>query len=306
LLLTKAIFSALALCSLRIGHAVGFMLGNCWWWHQGRSAQITQKNIALCFPELSAVQQRELAKKSIIATAQLGVEIAQVWLWPRAKSAAYIVRVHNEVLFDEAINSEKGVIVIAPHLGNWEWFGVYLASKTPITTLYEPAKLSGLDMWIKERRGKTVGQSVPTTREGIVALYKTLQKGGAVGILPDQEPEISGGEFAPFFGIETLSMTLVSRLAQKTGAQVLCGYTKRLPNHQGFEIIFHKTSDDIYSSDMRTSVAELNSCVEKSVREAPEQYQWEYNRFKKTPESVIEKEEKIKARKERKRKQNQQ
>jgi KDO2-lipid IV(A) lauroyltransferase len=297
--LAKTIFGALSLLSLGAGHTLACVLGQCWWWYQGRSAQITQQNIALCFPQLTPTEQHALAKSSLLATAQLGVEIAQAWLWPRTRSAAYILRVQNEHLFDEAIQSQKGVIVLAPHLGNWEWFNIYLASKTQMTALYEPAKSSALDTWIHQLREKSSGSKmVPTTREGIVALYKTLQSGGAVGILPDQEPEVSGGQFAHFFGVETLSMTLVSRLAQKTGAHVLCGFAKRLPDNVGFEIMFNKTSDDIYSSDMRTSVSALNASVEQSVREAPEQYQWEYNRFKKTPESVREKEARLKARKE--------
>ena len=42
-----------------------------------------------------------------------------------------------------------------------------------------------------------------------------------VGILPDQQPKAGEGEFAPFFGKPALTMTLLGRLAQRSGAQVL-------------------------------------------------------------------------------------
>lgn len=291
--LVKSTLMLFALLSLRAGHRVGRLLGQCWWLHQGRSANITLQNIEQAFPELDGQTQHDLAKQSLLSTAQTGVEIAQAWLWPREKSLKHIVNVQNENLFEEAIASQQGVIVLAPHLGNWEWFNIYLASKTKMTALYEPAKSSALDLWIRQVREKSSGSHmVPTTREGIVALYKTLKNGDAVGILPDQEPELNSGEYAPFFGIDTLSMTLASRLAQKTGAIVLCGFAKRLANDAGFEIIFHEVSDDIYSDDMKKSVAALNAAVEKSVRQAPEQYQWEYNRFKKSPENLAKKAEK--------------
>jgi KDO2-lipid IV(A) lauroyltransferase len=280
-LFVKTLMKGFAWLSLREGHRLGRVLGACWWAVSRRSRRITLQNIDQVFPQLSAKARTQLARESLIETTLTGIEIAQAWVWPREKSLAHITRVENEALFVEAINSAHGVIVLAPHLGNWEWFNIYLASKTNITALYEPAKSGLLDQWIHKRRESSSGSHmVPTTREGIVALYKTLKSGGAVGILPDQEPEFSNGEYAPFFGIETLTMTLASRLAQKTGAD------------EGFEVIFHKAPDDIYSEDLKTSVAVLNAVVEKSVRLAPTQYQWEYNRFKKSPENLAKKAEK--------------
>lgn len=288
--LVQTVMRLFARLSLRAGHRLGRFLGWCWWISGGRSAKLTQQNIDQAFPERDAAARKQLARKSMMETAQTGVEIAQAWLWPREKSMAHIVRVENEYLFEEAIASGKGVIVLAPHLGNWEWFNIYLASKTTMTALYEPAKSGLLDLWIHTLREKSSGSHmVPTTREGIVALYKTLKQGGVIGILPDQEPELASGEYAPFFGIETLTMTLASRLAHKNHAVVLCGFAKRLPQHQGFEIIFTKLSDAIYSEEMKVSVATLSAAVEHMVRLTPEQYQWEYNRFKKSPENLAKK-----------------
>lgn len=295
--LVKTLMKGFALLSLRGGHRFGRCLGACWWLLSQRSRRITRHNIDQAFADLSVEARYHLARESLIETAQTGIEIAQAWLWPREKSLAHIARVENETLFENAIGSGKGVIVLAPHLGNWEWFNIYLASKTTMTALYEPAKSGLLDQWIHKWRERSSGSHmVPTTREGIVALYKTLKNGGAVGILPDQEPEIASGEYAPFFGIETLSMTLASRLAQKNHSVVVCGFAKRLSDSSGFEVIFQKVSDDIYSNDMKVSVAALNAAVESVIRLAPEQYQWEYNRFKKTPENLQRQTEKRAAR----------
>ena len=59
------------------------------------------------------------------------------------------------------------------------------------------------------------------------------------------------------------------------------GYAKRVPN--GFVACFSKPDDNIYSEDTEVSVSAMNKSIERLVLEAPEQYQWEYKRFKKHP-----------------------
>ena len=63
------------------------------------------------------------------------------------------------------------------------------------TNLYQPPKSPLLDQVIYHGRSRTGAQLVPTNRKGVMALLKTLKQGGMVGILPDQEPDESGGEF---------------------------------------------------------------------------------------------------------------
>jgi KDO2-lipid IV(A) lauroyltransferase len=113
-------------------------------------------------------------------------------------------------------------------------------------------------------------------------LFTILREGGVVGILPDQTPIREGGEFAPFFGIPALTMTLASKLIQKTGAKPLITYAKRLPDGQGFKIVIREAEAGMSSSDLTLSLAALNQSVEKCIADVPTQYQWEYKRFRRT------------------------
>ena len=45
----------------------------------------------------------------------------------------------------------------------------------------------------------------------------------------------------------------------------------------------HKSNNNIYSDDLITSLTGLNKSVEECVTDIPEQYQWEYKRFKQDP-----------------------
>jgi Kdo2-lipid IVA lauroyltransferase/acyltransferase len=130
---------------------------------------------------------------------------------------------------------------------------------------------------------------VPTNRQGVVQLLRALERGEIVGILPDQEPDLSGGEFAPFFGKDALTMTLAARLANKTGAAVLCGFARRLPESAGFELVYRRADPQVASTEPLLAATALNRSVEACVLEEPMQYQWEYKRFKKRPPTDPEK-----------------
>jgi KDO2-lipid IV(A) lauroyltransferase len=113
-------------------------------------------------------------------------------------------------------------------------------------------------------------------------LLKALNSGGVLTILPDQVPPVSSGKFAPFFGEPTLTMTLVTNLIQRTGARAVCCYCKRLPGGK-YELVFREVDEDVYAADFDTALAGINNSVERCVRDCPEQYQWQYKRFKFLP-----------------------
>jgi KDO2-lipid IV(A) lauroyltransferase len=125
---------------------------------------------------------------------------------------------------------------------------------------------------------------VSADNTGIRALYKALERGEMVAILPDQVPSArSGSVFAPFFGIPASTMVLLSRLAVKTGAPVMFAYAERLPRGRGYHLHFLPAPPDVNHGDLESSAATVNAMVEKCVRAAPDQYQWVYKRFRVRP-----------------------
>jgi lauroyl/myristoyl acyltransferase len=95
----------------------------------------------------------------------------------------------------------------------------------------------------------------------------------------EQACKAGQGQFAPFFGIEALTMVLLSKLAQKTDCKVLFGWAERLPGGAGYDFHFSDASAQISDPDQRVAVTALNQGVEQCVRQCPAQYQWGYKRF---------------------------
>jgi KDO2-lipid IV(A) lauroyltransferase len=270
--------------SLKSAHFIGACIGWIALRIPGSLLRVTQKNIALCFPEMDKTKRQELVRNSLRHTAYLMMELGLAWLRPVEKNLEKIVNVTGQDIMESAVKQGQGVIVLAPHLGNWEWLNVYTSKIYPGVSVYKQPKQPLFDRILLSSREKGGGQLAPANTAGVKIIYRHLKQGGIVYILPDQVPGTEGGLIAPFFSIPALTMTLVSRLTSKTGAKVVAVYGKRLNHHQGFEVVFKNVDERIYSPDMKTSVTGLNATVESCVRDIPEQYQWSYKRFKRGSE----------------------
>ena len=255
--------------------ALGAFIGRCIWWSRGKSVAISLENIAKAMPELTPEQQFELTKHSIIETAKTAVEVASIWMQPYEKLKRYIVAVDNI----ELIQPAHKVLILVPHLGNWELMGTFLPQFVDITFIYQPSGIEAMDQLVCEGRAREGVKLAPSNRQGVYKVLQALKEGNSVGILPDQVPEReSGAEVAEFFGQKAWTMTLVHKLIQRTQCRVVMGYVQRVPN--GFKVIFQPPEESIYSKDELQSLNGLNLSVENCVRAIPEQYQWEYKRFK--------------------------
>ncbi len=246
--------------------------------------RITLINLRLVFPTMTESATRELALQSIRQTIKGFLELGHIWHNSLDRVQAMIKDVYGLELVKQARESGRGIIFAAPHLGNWEVLGVFIGQIGPMTTLYKPPKIKGLERLIVASRSRPGAELVPTDRHGVIRLSKTLQQGGMTGILPDQQPNKDGGVFAPFFGIQALTMTLLPKLAVKTDATVIFAYAQRRPDGDGFDIVFTPADSDIYHADPVISATAMNKSVERCVLAAPSQYQWEYKRFRSRPD----------------------
>jgi len=268
---------------LRVSHALGSALGWLAYHWPSEFRDIARINIGLCFPHLSAAEQKTLLYTCLQETGKAVTELGALWHWPVSRLLPLIREVEGAHYIEQGMAAGKGVIVAAPHFGAWEILGVYCTSRWPMTNLYRPPHLEGLDDTLRASRERYGSKIVPTDAGGVRGLMKALKRGEIAGILPDQEPDRDGGVFAPFYGIPAYTMTLLSKLARKSGAAVIFTSAERLPAGQGYRIRFQPASAGIDSEDALQGATSLNQAVERCIQAAPAQYQWAYKRFKSGP-----------------------
>jgi len=199
-LLAVVALRLLAYLPLGLSRWLGAMVGRYNYWAHSRISKITEENLQLCFPEMDAQLRRALMKKSLMNMGKTLNEAASIWLRPYKWLRTKITAVHHQELLARYQAKGKGVIVLAPHLGNWEVANLHLSEFNQMTSLYQPLRLIALEKLIKRGREKGGAKLVPTNRRGVMALLRVLRAGGIVGILPDQVPdEDSGGSICAFF-----------------------------------------------------------------------------------------------------------
>ena len=274
-----------AMMPLRLNHRIGSWIGLILYYLKGKTWRISRINIQHCFPEMTAKEQETILKNSLIELGKQFTEMGPMWLWPPDKTLSLLTQVSGKEHMDAAMQSDKGVFLLTPHLGCWEIAGLYLGANIPVTILYSRPKIKALDDIVRHSRIRSGATLVAADASGVKSIFKTLKQGNGTGILPDQNPDdINSGIFAPFFGIQTLTMTFISKLASKTGASIVIGYAERLPHGRGYHLHIRRADPEISDPDPLISATALNKTVENYIREVPSQYQWSYKRFKKRPE----------------------
>ncbi|BES69910.1 lysophospholipid acyltransferase [Marinobacter nanhaiticus D15-8W] len=272
---------------LNIAQGLGSFIGLLLWWFPTRSRHATEINLGIAYPDLPAPERQRLARKSLKQTGQTIMEIPLMWEWPVERCLDLVREVEGEELLTRSREDSKGLILLAPHLGNWELAGLYFSSRYKMAALYSPPHWPEFEDYMIRVRGRLGSELVRGDRRGLARLITLLREGGVAGILPDQSPRGKTNAYAPFFGMEVRTMTLVAKLLQKSGAAVLLTYAERLPNAKGFRIVIRECEPGMADSDPVVAATALNASVEQAVLAIPEQYQWEYKRMRHRPPGEV-------------------
>lgn len=267
---------------------LGDLLAGYWMRRDARESRVAMRGLELAFPEIPDAERVQLHEAALKSTGRQSFETLRIWTRPVAESLALVDEGPGVALFDAALAAGRGLIVAAPHHGNWELLNRWLAMRTPLAILYAPPESAVVDAFLRRVReaqgddGRI--EQIRAEGIGIRQLFKRLQAGGVVGILPDQQPKQGDGVWAPFFGVPASTMTLIGRLAERTGATVLYAWCERQGEGPRFTLHIEAAPSGIASADAVESATALNAGIEALVRRSPEQYQWTYKRWSQQPE----------------------
>jgi KDO2-lipid IV(A) lauroyltransferase len=276
------LFLLLARIPLPVMQRLGAVLGWLVWWLSPTYRRNFHANV-----QAAGVSWQQ-ARPAIAAIGAMVAELPWVWMRPHTAKLEGLVKWDGAEHFEAAMHAGKGAIIMSPHLGAWEIGAQAIAEKFgpahgPLVALFRPARKAWLEPLVANARTRPYLDSAPTSLAGVRTLIRTLRQGGYTAILPDQVPPLGQGVWAPFFGREVYTMTLLAKLAQQTGAQVILTWCERLPPGQGFCLHmrpFEAAEMRDASVSPELAAAAVNRGVESMVRDAPGQYLWGYARDK--------------------------
>lgn len=270
----------------RVQQAIGTGLGWLAYYLAGSRRRVAQVNINLCFPELTEQARAQLVKRSFYSLGKGLMEVGTFWHTSPKRYLA-LSTLHGQPHLDQAL-SEGNVLLLGVHFTCLE-SGVRLLKEKGYSMqgMYKPAKNKLFEAYMTHQRqthyeriegDKIKGGMIPNTQSKRFA--ERLAHGQLSWYAPDQSFSRSVIH-APFFGIETASLTSTQRLSASTGCKVLPMFGIRTKN--GYAVHILPALENFPSGDDAQDTLAVNHAMEQMIRYAPEQYLWVHKRFKHMP-----------------------
>jgi KDO2-lipid IV(A) lauroyltransferase len=263
---------------------VGRAIGSLGWTLSRRDRRRTLDHLALAFPEMPEVDRRRLGRDCY---RHHGTTLGEcLHLFHRdcafVKSVAE-VRGWEEI--EKARAAGKALLLFTGHCGNWELLGAAVNCRglgmavvaRPLDEPIQQRLLTGL----RERFGTP---SIARGSEGAARqLLATLRRGGALGMLIDQDTKIDG-VWVPFFGHPAFTPVGAAKIALRQNTAVIPIFIERLEN--GRHIVSLQPALDL-PDDPTEATALMTAKIEEQVRRRPEQWVWMHRRWRRQPEGTV-------------------
>jgi KDO2-lipid IV(A) lauroyltransferase len=189
------------------------------------------KGVARLESNLRRVLGRAATDRQVRRVTHLGVRSyfrywCEVFQLPRMKRPDIIARMHceEEWRLREAVAAGRGMILVLPHMGNWDHAGAWLAGTgVPFTTVAERLEPESLFARFVEFRQSLGMEVIPLTggeRPPYAVLADRLRAGGTLCLLGDRDLTATGIE-VDFFGSPARMPAGPAALAHDTGAALL-------------------------------------------------------------------------------------
>ncbi|MBN8426392.1 MAG: LpxL/LpxP family Kdo(2)-lipid IV(A) lauroyl/palmitoleoyl acyltransferase [Xanthomonadales bacterium] len=259
----------------RIGRALGWMLA----WLAGPRRRVAKRNIALCFPQMSAAQQAELLRESF---ADLGIglfEFSRAWFGD-VDALAVDVQIEGLQHLQALQAAKRGVLLVSGHFTTLEVCGRLLTRHVPVAGMYRAHAEPAFEAAVLAGRLKYA--CAMFKREELRGAIRHLKQGGVLWYAPDQDMRGKEAVFVPFFDIPASTITATHQLARLSGAAVVPFFHRREGGRYVLRI--GAPLENFPSTDVVADTAAVSREIETMVREAPSQYLWIHKRFKTRPD----------------------
>jgi KDO2-lipid IV(A) lauroyltransferase len=269
-----------------LARAVGISLAQLIYLLHGKLRRVGMRNLQLAFPGMSTRERRKIVRKVFTS---LGRQFGEVCLFPRytAQNVSDAVVYDGFENFDRASQRGKGVLFLTGHLGGWELSAfAHSLYGHPLYFVMRPLDNPYLDALV--RRYRTMHGNKPILKDDPARdLLRAMKQGSTVGILMDTNMTPPEGIFVEFFGIPACTASGLARIALRTDAAVVPGFTLWDPVLRKYRLRFDPAVQLIRTGnneqDIQANTQLFTKVIEDFVRRYPDQWLWVHRRWKTRP-----------------------
>ena len=252
-----------------------------------RLRQVGMRNLAMVFPEKSEAERARILRGVF---ASLGRQLAELCQFPKytPENIDEVVTYDGLENYERAYARRKGVLFLTAHFGGWELSAfAHSLHGHWLHIVMRPMDNQYLDRLLQNYRtmhgNKTVAKD-----DFVRGLLAAMKAGETVGILMDTNMTPPQGIFVDFFGIPACTASGLARIALRTDAAVVPGFTIWDPALRKYRLRFDPGLELIRSGDLEADIAAntqlFTRVIEDYVRKYPDQWLWVHRRWKTRPE----------------------
>lgn len=281
----RVFLSILAHLPLRFARCLGRWIGAVFFHLTRRYRDRSLANLDAAYGgALDALARKKMAAASL---KNLGESIAELAHLRAGRGEAILasVRFDNPAVIERAYAAGKGLIYLTAHLGNWELMALAASRRFhPTGVVARRFDNPRLDRMVDTLRS-LYGNRVIDKRDALRETLSVLKKGGAIGILLDQNVAMDEGVFVDFFGKPACTNKGPAVIAARTGAAVIPVFIHREGEGHVTSIGEPVRLADTGSAedDVRANTAAFTKAIEEAVRLHPEEWLWGHDRWRTRP-----------------------
>jgi KDO2-lipid IV(A) lauroyltransferase len=254
-----------------------------------RHRQVALDNLRHAFPDRYTEAQRDRLVRNVYRHfCRVLVEIVHLPRVLHAENWRRYVTLENGERLVEGLTSDRPLLLVTGHFGNWEMAGFVLGclgfrTYAIARTLDNPF----LDAFLLRFRQKT-GQTILSKNGDFERIQEVLQGGGVLATLADQDAG-ERGPFVDFFGRPASTHKAVALLALEHDARLLVAGVPRVAEPMHYRVCIEDVIDPREYAGRPDAVRAITQRftlgLERLVRRYPEQYFWLHRRWKHQPKA---------------------
>src|ERR1017187_6302862 len=258
-----------------LARGCGILLGGAVYHLHRRLRRVGMRNLGLAFPEKPVKERRQILRGVYVS---LGRLLGEACLFPSytKENVSRVAVYQGFENFEAAEKRGNGVLFLTGHFGGWE-IGSFFHSLQghPMKIVVRPLDNPYVDALVAHYRGLHGNTSIG---KGDFArgLLAAMRNNATVGILMDTNMTPPQGVFVDFFGIPACTASGLARIALRTDAAVVPGFTVWDPVLRKYRLRFDpaiklvRTGND--DADIIANTRLFTEIIEDYVRRYPDQW----------------------------------
>ncbi len=254
-----------------------------------RLRQVGMRNLEMVFPEKSEAERKRILRGVFIS---LGRQLAELCQFPRytPENIDQVVVYDGLENYERAYARGKGVLFLTGHFGGWELSAfAHSLHGHWLHVVMRPMDNPYLDRLLQRYR-TMYGNKTVAKDDFVRGLLAAMKAGETVGILMDTNMTPPQGIFVNFFGIPACTASGLARIALRTDAAVVPGFTIWDPALQKYRLRFDPALELVRTGDLEADITAntqmFTKVIEDYVRKYPDQWLWVHRRWKTRPEGA--------------------